>query len=1611
MPDNQQQKPTKMAKQKISLLIIGLSFIFSCLLPAFSIAEIQGLQKHIGALSNHQSRFTGSEGAERSADYIEEHFRTLGLEPERYSFQVPIRQYGKTTLAVDGIPFPLQPFTYNAITPEATNGPLRGPLYYAGSGKLEDLDLKAIQGSIILMEFDSGRNWSRLASMGAKALIYLDRGDTKSKYFYEEKTELSPIQFPCFWMPLEQAKKNFQLEPRTTDGLIRPEVEINAEASWQEVVSDNIYALIQGSDEKLSEELVILEAFYDNSAYIPTKAPGADEAISIATLLETATSLIKSPPSRSVLLVATSGHDQTLAGMRDLIWSIRTNTKEMKKAQKKLMKTTKSAKKKRKLLKSLEFPLTEDAERDIILESAIANSLKLTVDTISKELMRLRLGDSSESSKAAIQQLANKRFAFRRLGWAESYHNLPPSEAELLENIIPKAISELSDIIASSSTQFKALKSAARFRQTVRQFDIAAVLSLHLSGHGSGVGGFHKGWLYNLKPTINRTGIYSEIGDVFEKSANGVDSGTAKYEESLRPSRLRTWDSWFLDKPPMGGEVSSIAGYIGLTLATTGDSRAIWGTPWDIAKSIDWPWVGDQEKLVTSLVHGTTDAPKLNSGNFPRNGFSTVRGRANLLLQGELFANYPASKTTLLAYQGRGKFHAVVDNSGNFTFKGIADKKNVLDKLIIEGYRFDEKTGQVLWAIDKKSTGKNNYRLKMIRRNMKTDLIMFSAKETTIFDLLEPRNLNYMTKLNLFDGKRDAPPQHYWYSRIDTRSSIISSIYTDPGTRLKLTLSDTILTNKMILTNADKDNPMGSGYLVEDYPTIPNTVFRAASDAWALILPRIDNLESHGIFDGKISALQNRGLTALANSKTALNNLHYTGFKEAAAESLALAARVYNQVEKTQKDVLFGVLFYIALFVPFAFCMERFLFSYANIYKRITAFTVILCTLITVIYKVHPAFKLAYSPMVIILAFFIIGLSFMVSLIIFFRFEEEMILLQRRATHKRPAEISHWKAFVAAFFLGVSNLRRRRIRTILTCMTLIILTFTIMSFTTIKSTQKHNRLFFQEQATYHGLLLKKVNWRSLPNHATDILSASMKATSISAPRVWLEAMEPTRSVQVPVRSKGKELELHGLIGLSPEEAQVTGLDQILSAGRWFETGEKRVIILEEEMAKHLGVSAVTKDTVSLWGTDFTVIATFPAQKLESRIDLDGEPLTPVTFPDDAAAVVTEAEQEAMESGDDVRSFQSRYQHVSASETAIIPSSTLLAMGGNLKNIAFKPTLEGDISDMAEKLTDRFSLAIFAGDKDGVWLYNLSDTMQYAGVPNIIIPLLISTLIVLNTMISSVYERKSEIAVYTSVGLAPSHVSFLFVAEAMALAVISVVLGYLFAQISAAFLSTSPYWEGITVNYSSLAGVAAMLLVIGVVLISVIYPSRVAAKIAIPDVNRTFALPKAVNDKITVTLPFFMKYAEHESIGAFIHGYFMGHQDVSHGIFSTGPVNILFACNSVDEIADIANGKGDMQCCQHISAKMWLAPFDFGIMQQVDIAFCPAEDAGEYLEIKATITRQAGEAGVWHRLNTTFLHALRKQLLVWRSIDDEAHELLKKEFKEIVRKEMSYGGQE
>jgi len=1591
---------------------LSITFILSIVWVVFasdSIAATRPMDpdaffEDIQALSALEDRSTGTPGNTAAATYIKNRLAGLGFDivgSQRFAVPVMRHQDSRLKISDKGPTISILPFFGNAVSPQAIPAPgIKAPLVYAGTGEPQAYNGKEVEGAVVLMELDSARHWEYAATMGARAVIYVDRGNSPNILF-KEKFELSPVQFPRFWMSLDQAREVFGSFDNPVAPLVLDQVTLTSDIRWQAAITENIYCLIPGDDPELQEKMVMIEAFYDSSVNVAGQSPGTDEACSVATLLEFARLMKEKPPQKTVLLVASAGHAQALAGMREFVWGLSERSKTIKQIKKNLVSEIDKTRNTINGLAALSFENKNFPEPGVmvLLDVAIKERLKTEADSVSRRLMQLRLKTDNHTDSEAIKQLADLRQLLRRLTWRTSYQSehLSEQETQLLEKIVSRAVSDQEAILLDIQQQFSFIKDVDRLRKHTRQYDLAAAISLHLSSHGTGFGAFNYGWLYPFRPRINRVPSYSRLNEVLQQAAETTEQELGIrdfFKDTLRPSRQQSWENFFVDRPPLGGEVSALAGYHGLSLVTTHDARAFWGTASDTLDNLDRQYALQQSRFVCTLIQKLTRNVKLNEDNYPRKGFATLKGSAKFLRHGELFADQPAPGTVLLAYQGPARFYTMVDHTGAFHLKGVADSKHSFHKVILEGYKFNEDTGSIDWTIDKKLTGNNSYRVKMRRLSMETDLKMFACKGITLFNLLEPRTFRYLTKTQVLDGRREAEPVRYFYSRLDTWTSNISTMFLEPGTPLKLTLSDSALDKKLILLNNSPQNSQGTGYSVEDWPALHRTGYRVAHDMWALLIPRIDNLEKSGIFNERIHQLQTDGLTALNRADNAWEEKQYDQFFEAASRSWALASRVYDDIEKTQKDVLYGVLFYIALFVPFSFCLERLLFSYSNIYKRIVAFSTILILLITVIYNVHPAFQLAYSPMVVILAFLIMGLSMVVTLIIFFRFEEEMTHIQSRSHRGQSEEIGRWKAFVAAFLLGVSNLRRRRLRTALTCITLIILTFTIMSFTSVKSIRQHTRILFHNQHSYQGFLLKNINWRDLPPQAYTVVSNTFAGKGVATPRVWLEEEDRTRSTRIPIHFEGKTFEARGMIGLSHNENRVSGIESILMSGRWLTAEDRQAVLLPDRLAEHLGIDikAPINPVVTIWGAPFHVVGVFSGERLQKLKDLDGEPLTPAIFPRELSDGMTEAVVQALESGDDMREFQSRYQHLDADITVIVPFQRLMALGGHLKGISVRQDAPGSNQETAQMLVDRFGLSLFSGEKSGTYLYHASNTMSYSGVPNIIVPILISIFIVLNTMISSVYERKREIGIYTSVGLAPSHVSFLFIAEAMAFAVLSVVFGYLVAQTSAKLFAGTALWSGITVNYSSVAGVGAMVLVILVVLISVIYPSRVAGEIAIPDINRSWTLPPPRKNRLDIVLPFLMTYQEHWSVGGFIHEYFASHQEITHGKFSTGKMAFNFACETTpvrdDDGNDDPEDRRTFDEYLNFTSQVWLAPFDFGILQQVTLKFKPAEEEKGFLEVHVSLTRKSGESNAWQRINKTFLHEIRKQLLLWRSFDED-----------------------
>ncbi len=1555
--------------------ILG-ALLLLCLPMSSGLTEAGEAISHLQAIADSSDRSLGTPGERRAADYVESVFTALPPQLKavtgRQKFTTPARAFVSAHLGMDGKKIDIQPLWANALAPESTPPEgLFGTLIYGGRGRLEDFDGRVVAGSIVLMDLESEGNWQHAANLGAKAVIYLDHGDaTAARLRFRDKEELTPIDFPRFWLPAGIFSQQFG-SPQSCEG---KEVHLSSRADWTKIVASNLYCFIPGTDARLGEEVLIVEAFFDASRYVPGHAPGADEATSIATLLSLTESYAASPPKRSVLLLATTGHGNNIAGLREAVWALTTKKKNLS-AELDLMRE--QAKKVGTTGGLLERGILggDDSTESNLVHQSIQDEFRNEIENLNTELRLARKAEGRPADE--VKELARQKLLLRRLSWEGAYHTLSPADQVHVQRILPAALNRNRQVRADLKERIAALQSALQLNTLVSKKRIAAAVSLHLSSHGSGVGSVSDGWMYRLNPTVNRAKQYSHIRPILGRASEG--QGKA-FTDLLGGSGRNQWFNYFPDQPALGGEITALAGMPGFTLATLNDLRSTLGTPYDTLERIDGPRLQAQVDLVRNLVHALGQAELPEPPYKAVNGFATLTGRANFLRQGELFPEKTADNTLLQIYQDQQYSLVWVDNLGQFRLPGLADKKHSFGKAIVEGYRFAPGSNRASWAIDKTVTGKERYRVKVNRGQVETDLIMFGCTQTTLFNLRDARSLKPLTKINLIDARTETDPLHYWFSRIDTKKSSLSTLFLEPETEVKVTLSDTILERKLILLGNSDQNPFGQGFQAASTPAVFNTSLQAAQDMMRLVIPRVENLENHSIVNQRIRTLMDRSREHLRLALEAGHKLQHSAMDQQARTSLSLIARVYNDVVRTQQDVLAGVLFYIALFVPFAYCLERLLFGHVSIHKRIVSFLCLLGAVIAVIYAVHPAFQLTYSPLVVVLAFFILGLSVLVVIILFTRFEQEMKTLQRKAHVTQVQAISPWGAFVASFSIGVSNLRRRKVRTALTCTTLVILTYTLLNFTSVRNSLEQGAVHYKDTAPYQGVMLKALEWKSLPKELSGEMRNTLPAGALLCRRVWWETSDKTRPPVITLRFKEKEAVAVGLIGLDTGESELTGQSRTLVQGTWLDDTGGRQILLPQSIAEQLDIRSLSPPPqVLLGGIAFTVQGIFDGKAYSAAVDLDGEPLTPVVYPNETSSDLSEAEAEAMESGQDISAMASRYQHVGGDQTIIMSAATLLQFGGSLKSLAMTVGREQNHDTLAGQLADRYQLLVFHGFENTTWVHYSASSLSYSGMGNVLIPSIIAILIVLNTMVSSVVERKREIAVYTSVGLAPSHVSSLFIAEALAFGIISSVVGYLAAQTAAHFLAGTALWAGMTANYSSLAGVGSILIVMVVVLLSVIYPSRVASRIAIPDVSRSWNLPPPEGSTLRVALPFLVKLHEQDCVGGFLAEYYQAHTDISHGLFSTDELDVEYAC-------PVERSVSDHPACFNISFRAWLAPFDFGIRQRVEIISCPSPDYPGFLEMQITLLRQTGEKNVWFRLSRGFLNDLRKQLLIWRSLD-------------------------
>ena len=1571
-------------------VILWLCGLISCLDVPFAGAGVdfnalrntapeERLERSVEFFASLGSRVAGYGGAEKAAHYVQKTFRDIGLDGitvQEYDVSIPLDRGGHLKVVGNGESFPLHGLWPNLVkTSTLPEGGLRGRIIDAGSGEFADMDGQEVENSIALMDFNSGDNWLNSAYLGASAVLFIEPDSTV--YLEGEKKFLTmPLDIPRFWV----SKKDGENLRRAIAASGPVEVELEYRMDWERRPAWNIYATIPGYDPLLRDEVIVLEAYYDAMSVVPGLAPGAEQASGITALLELARYFQANPPARSVIFLATSAHHLGLRGVDDFIQ--RYLRKEDPFVDHMLIRRT------------VEAALAQGR----IAQEGVYYQVGREEFLGKEALVRSVATDRDTALVAEVLDASLEEGIVRREGGSFLFQDESFDSHEDL----------LGELIDDEDLKLDLYRSWVNPK--VDSLDIKLFVSLDLSSQTDELG------VWNSNTSFYYKRYFAPFGKNFIGYARLI-SRELGYDpkdvliNGISPEGGMSWETFVPGEISVNSELVLDAGTPALAFVTVNDARFLVDTPLDKADRVNSANLSRQIRMLAGMFHMAFEDPEL----FPdfkmrlRDNLRTLRGRTMVFPRRSIVPDLPRTETVAVvrngkkkSYKGvRGEYFETVDENGTFYVNRIRVKN-----LQIEGYYMDPITGKITYAPDRGVQGDQTYPMliEMDWRDKEWMVILFPCEAYNFYDIVDPRYLTKLSTVSVFDESNSAPVE-YGYTIGEgpsAKDEPVGVLFARPGTQIKMGFGASILGFRSLLLNAsthmDKDEAEGAGFAIDSETSFARTSYLTARDMWNLDEARMVELKSFAIENQRLNNLHGRAKVEIDAAEAALGEKKWSDFVRHTRSAIGLESRAYPDVKSTQNDVIQGIIFFMALVIPCAFFAERLLITASTIKNQILGFVGVFLVIWIILWQVHPAFQLS-NPFVILLAFVILALAVLVMWIISGRFNEQMKKLRTEVAVIHDTDVSRSSASMTAFQLGISNMKRRKTRTALTFATLLLLTFTVLSFTSIKTGLRFNQIERDNEGLYEGLLIRSKAWLPLEESVLDYAYSNFREIAAIAPRSWYTNKE---KAHIKIKHGTRSHNALGVLGLTPNEREVTGLHRALVAGRWFQPGEENVCILPNDMmgADNLNIdlTAVGSARVRVFGEHFTVIGVIDSKRMKDLKDLDDEIMTPADFAVTGGQAVQEIEEEEereKQGLEDAKVIIKPFVHLEPANILITPYHTLRNVGsGNpLQSVAVRFHEGIDERREIEEFISRLAVTLFAGIKEEgdeyikVSIYSSLGLTSFSGLANLFIPILIASLIVLNTMMGSVYERFREIGIYSSVGLAPRHIAWLFIAESCVYSVLGVVAGYLAGQMIAKGLIVLNLLSGFTLNYSSLAAVTSCILVMVVVMLSTIYPARKASQMAVPDVTRRWKLPPPQGDQWNFDFPFTVSGHEVLGLCVFLIGYFDSYSEESIGTFYTDGAHL--------RRFETENGEGYL-----IDMNIWLAPFDLGVSQNVVFHATPESEHHIYT-ITLQIKRLSGEDASWRRVNQRFMNVIRKQFLIWRTVDAEAKDKYREQGGQIL----------
>ena len=811
----------------------------------------------------------------------------------------------------------------------------------------------------------------------------------------------------------------------------------------------------------------------------------------------------------------------------------------------------------------------------------------------------------------------------------------------------------------------------------------------------------------------------------------------------------------------------------------------------------------------------------------------------------------------------------------------------------------------------------------------------------------------------------------------------------------------------------------GPGYLAADNPIVSGVSFDVARSMIQVNAKRLELQNEFGMADARTREYHEVSLLREAESRE--DGLTQHDAKHLAGEAVTYATLNHPVIRESITEAIWGILWYLALLAPFTFFFEKLVFGFTDVRKQVFAQLLIFITVFGLLRVLHPAFEMVRSSAMILLGFIIILISAGITALFAGKFKENLEEIKKKRGKVTAAEANKMGILGTAFMLGLTNMHRRKVRTGLTCATLVLMTFVMICFTSVHSEVVDENMAIGK-APYQGILIKRERFG--PIYTLDALSDKYgdeyevcgRGMAVGMQDLLeRQAFNPQLEIRHTLGDQVRQVAFDSVIQLDASEPL---RDQIafVSKHRWFtedqeaDSWDALPILVPDRMASELGIrvrdvnayfESGQRVEVLINGRPCYIQGIFDAQSYADLRDLDGKDLLPFDV---------EAMKKVVMDNDILFNIlaQDDDPRIPAHKVVIAPFRENLhirdkyARFDRIASVAI--TMEGKTYRNAKRVIDSYlegnAEPVFYGLGDIAYRGKRTREMTMAGLMHMVIPLVIAALTVLNTMKGSVYERRDEIFVYNAVGIAPRHVFFMFFAEAFVYVVVGSVLGYILSQgtgrilieLSQSSLGAGfDFTGGLKMAFTSRMTIYASLAIGASVFISTYFPARSAMEIASPAEDSGWDLPEPAGDTLSFRLPFTFTPRDRIAVLSFFHRFLQDHGAGSSGRFFAGPPE-LGICDKTDPLAD----HGSVPC---ISNTIWLKPFDHAVSEKLEISLPTDEETGEFIA-NISLVRLSGTRESWTHLNKGFVQLLRRQFLHWRAVPDEHREEMFQEAKTL-----------